>query len=870
MGIINEENIWHDVIYALDTSTPVKGGQPVFDTSGNPLDGFANAGVKQLADRTRNLKDRIDNLPTTGISYRKTFVSGVDFIPGATQIDLAEEPTSKDSLLVFFDAAMQQSTEYDLSGSVVTFTEPIPMAVEQVEIVYGVSVVLGKNILLSFDSVESMVDFSTPTEVIVATLSGYYAPGDGGGGDFLFDPTSTEDADGGTVFAPSAGSGRWKRIFSSLLYSKWFGAKGDGTSDDSEPLQNAINAAVGKSLIIGDGWHELTSSNGLHVPSESQIFMGQNTTIYQPKKGKMTAFYAMPGSKNISISGGNLLGPYHLGFPKWVGRQNTLLDNGDTWAQHLADNIGIEFRGRMYQREILQYTYEQMLALTDEMTNISLSGVHIYGFGQSAVIADNITGFYADKLHLHDCGRDGLRMYGVVNGFITRPFVHDLLLGKDGAYPNWNVYGITCTRVYGKTGYPDPNMVIGRTTKYVSVENFNIYNCYNWKSLDTHGGTNLRFINGVVKNSYIGIGIDSGGSGDSGLAPPKDINISGVQFISDDGAKYKRAAITVFASGSDVDGEAGYGDGVTVTGCIFDGYGGDNTDGVISISNFKSVNVTNSVFKNFTRAAVFMTTVCRDINIGSGVTIENPRNYMTISIVNGGSGYTSAPDVTLTGGDGTRAEAVAYVSAGAIVNIDLIYLSNDWTVPPTVTITGGGGSGATATANIFPGRGVLVGTSTCSGTITGTTMRNDATDMVNPIGVEVAVAPAAGYGFKVSADNNFFGSFSERVRNFRWEGGGTYQRIPMAVGRCNAAGNFVSGYGITSITKTGTGTYVIELANSPAVSANQLNPIVSAYDVAGIVARPTNNSGSQITVRTTNTSATLTDAPFTIAVWLAM
>lgn len=72
-------------------------------------------------------------------------------------------------------------------------------------------------------------------------VAGYYAAADGGGGWFTYDSGSSETADNGIVFAPDAGSGRWKRVEREEIYVEMFGAKGDGSTDDSA----AIIAATG-------------------------------------------------------------------------------------------------------------------------------------------------------------------------------------------------------------------------------------------------------------------------------------------------------------------------------------------------------------------------------------------------------------------------------------------------------------------------------------------------------------------------------------------------------------------------------------------------------------------------------------------------
>jgi hypothetical protein len=47
-----------------------------------------------------------------------------------------------------------------------------------------------------------------------AQLLGYYAPGDGGGGEFYWDASSSEPDNGGTIITPASnpGAGRWKRL----------------------------------------------------------------------------------------------------------------------------------------------------------------------------------------------------------------------------------------------------------------------------------------------------------------------------------------------------------------------------------------------------------------------------------------------------------------------------------------------------------------------------------------------------------------------------------------------------------------------------------------------------------------------------------
>ena len=74
-----------------------------------------------------------------------------------------------------------------------------------------------------------------------------------------------------------------------------------------------------------------------------------------------------------------------------------------------------------------------------------------------------------------------------------------------------------------------------------------------------------------------------------------------------------------------------------------------------------------------------------------------------LKVSNGGSGYTSAPNVTITG-DGTGLAATAVISSGVVTNIEVTTAGSGYN-QVSVTLSGGGGSGATAYAVIGPKAG---------------------------------------------------------------------------------------------------------------------------------------------------------------------
>jgi len=107
-----------------------------------------------------------------------------------------------------------------------------------------VTVVVGDEAGVSVESWDDLMLIESDTDFSTCTLLGFYAPGDGGGGQFYWDSTSTATPNIGTVVQPTAtvGAGRWLRVFDEGAVSvKWFGAKGDGATDVAAAFQGAFD-----------------------------------------------------------------------------------------------------------------------------------------------------------------------------------------------------------------------------------------------------------------------------------------------------------------------------------------------------------------------------------------------------------------------------------------------------------------------------------------------------------------------------------------------------------------------------------------------------------------------------------------------------
>lgn len=110
----------------------------------------------------------------------------------------------------------------------------------------------------------------------------------------------------GTVFAKSGG-GFWARQYSGAVNIKWFGAKGDGVTDDRLAIQNAINTT--KDVFIPQGTFKIDTSISVSGDRQSIFGNGDLSVILQ---GSSTAYincsFSNVSFKNFRIEGGGASG----------------------------------------------------------------------------------------------------------------------------------------------------------------------------------------------------------------------------------------------------------------------------------------------------------------------------------------------------------------------------------------------------------------------------------------------------------------------------------------------------------------------------------------------------------------------------------
>lgn len=192
--------------------------------------------------------------PTVIIPTKEEFVG----VTGTT-IDLAGTPVS--TVDVHKNGLLLNTDEYSLSGRTITFT--VALIVTD-EIVVDFSKIVANDgndgVLYTISIMEDILTLDVSYSNV--NVKGYYVENDDGAGLFNYDNSIDKStANGGTIIDPGVsltlqgtgtGFGCWIRQYSGAINIKWFGAKGDGATEDTTVIQAAITLAIasGNSLFF--------------------------------------------------------------------------------------------------------------------------------------------------------------------------------------------------------------------------------------------------------------------------------------------------------------------------------------------------------------------------------------------------------------------------------------------------------------------------------------------------------------------------------------------------------------------------------------------------------------------------------------------
>lgn len=238
-----------------------------------------------------------------------------------------------------------------------------------------------------------------------------------------------DDADDAEVTATGSTTARTlANRFADVINVKDFGAKGDGTTDDTSALNAAMTAATGKMLFIPAGTY--LTSTGLRIPSNTEVFGAGRTTTTIKLTADSFAIPCVTNAANVVGEESSNTGNENIVLRDLCVDGNGYRSNGTGSSGSSGSAISIKnghhiliqnvmaVRGRLHCLDIASAQYTELYDPDNgkDWTVGASSFVRVENFiGYDAAVDDVITTHYSHDIQLVNC-------YAYAQDNSTRPF----------------------------------------------------------------------------------------------------------------------------------------------------------------------------------------------------------------------------------------------------------------------------------------------------------------------------------------------------------------------------------------------------------------------------------------------------------------
>lgn len=171
--------------------------------------------------------------------------------------------------------------------------------------------------IIGFDTVADMASSEELANGAYAKTLGYYSINDGGGGLYRITNSSAPE-DGGSVIGLGDGLKAELVVKNNTISVEQFGAKGDGTTDDSDAIRNALSwngndvsiVIFGEAktyAVSGDTYYQLYSNTDIEMNGATVKNISSTRMMFVNNEQSMTAG-SYEALKNFSIRNGSFIG----------------------------------------------------------------------------------------------------------------------------------------------------------------------------------------------------------------------------------------------------------------------------------------------------------------------------------------------------------------------------------------------------------------------------------------------------------------------------------------------------------------------------------------------------------------------------------
>lgn len=275
------------------------------------------------------------------------------------------------------------------------------------------------NKTLPVDSMTDLlaVDFSIQKAV---NVKGYYSINDGGGGLLNWDSTINKStANAGTIIDPSVslanqgagiGSGCWVRQYSGAVNIKWFGAKGDGVTEDHVAIQTTLDYCYGDGTYV----ESCFAPTGMYILGDTvyipQIvdFFGEGVSLFTALHS--TRMQAKTGlEKDMFRVKPNLFTTYW-----WAGHMHSMDIRGDRTGtlgngivlKDSSDNVVAVQDGGLFNNLIIENFPESCMVFPSGSVPVHIRDVRTTDCGKYGIEYTRNLLYAAHSLHLDNHSGD--------------------------------------------------------------------------------------------------------------------------------------------------------------------------------------------------------------------------------------------------------------------------------------------------------------------------------------------------------------------------------------------------------------------------------------------------------------------------------
>lgn len=292
--------------------------------------------------------------------------------------------------------------------------------------------------------------------------------GDGWGGSFALDLADTTTADDDALVVVDNSGRRWKRIVDGHYNAKWWGAKGDDSTDDTAALVASVSAAAGRTLFLPKGVYHVASPLALAVDGSRIVGDSQNSTTLKSTNpaGHVITMSGVSGCsvENLRIiasvvKNANTAAIYSANHHN-CGVYRVVVGEGST-DHNLYTGVQIEgganqFVFKMQDFEINGGRYGVVLGDDAYAQDIWIENGNITGCSITGMLLRDVSGFYLGDLDVLGCV-NGITFYPDVGQRVVAGYIVNVAADTCDEH-GWNIItnggfvnGVSFTQAWGSS-----------------------------------------------------------------------------------------------------------------------------------------------------------------------------------------------------------------------------------------------------------------------------------------------------------------------------------------------------------------------------------------------------------------------------------